>query len=84
VEAEAVPRLAALPPTLRSLSLSCFANSARVSLPRHLQLEALTVCCPGQPVFLGLDRALAQCRSIHVTAAKIHLLLRVSPARGKG
>jgi hypothetical protein len=55
-----------------------------VSLPRHLQLEALTVCCPGQPVFLGLDRALAQCRSIHVTAAKIHLLLRVSPARGKG
>ncbi len=81
VEAEALPPLvlAQLPCSLRQLSLSCFANSARVSLPRGLLLDSLTVSCPGQPVFLGLGRALAQCRRVHVTGRSLRLLLQVCP-----
>lgn len=81
VEAEALPTLglAQLPRTLRHLSLSSFANAARVSLPRGLLLDSLAVICPGQPVFLGLGRALAQCRCVRVTGCRLRLLLQVRP-----
>ncbi|KAL4422735.1 hypothetical protein ABPG75_008932 [Micractinium tetrahymenae] len=80
VEAEALPPLAHLPPSLRRLSLSSFANAARVSLPRGLLLDSLAVHCPGQPVFLGLGRALAQCRRVRATGRSLRLLLQVPPA----
>lgn len=83
VEAEALPGAgwAQLPPTLRHLSLSSFANAARVSLPPGLLLDSLTVHCPGQPVFLGLGRALAQCRCVLAAGCSLRLLLQVRPAR---
>ena len=49
-------------------------------LPLHLRLDSLACRCAGQPVFLGLSRALVACRAIHVEAGNIHMLLIVSEA----
>lgn len=46
-------------------------------LPRGLLLESLDVRCPSQGVFLGLDRAMQQCRRVRVAGAALHLLLHV-------
>ncbi len=49
----------------------------RLLLPEHVRLDSLMCCCPGQPVFFGLSRALSVCRSIHVCGATVHMLLSV-------
>lgn len=51
----------------------------RVSVPQQLRrLESLACHCPHQRVFLGLGRALEQCRSIRATGSAVHLLLQAS------
>ncbi|KAI7845798.1 hypothetical protein COHA_000710 [Chlorella ohadii] len=78
LESEGLPKsLSALPPSLRRLSLSSFVNGGRLLLPEHVRLDSLMCCCPGQPVFFGLSRALSVCRSIHVCGATVHMLLSV-------
>lgn len=74
---EALPKLNCLPATLRHLSVSCIANSARLSLPEHLELDSLVVHCPGQAVYVGLDRVMANCTRVHITAERINMLLHV-------
>lgn len=51
--------------------------ACRIALPPHLQLDSLTCRCPDQTVLLGLDRAMAQCKSIHIAGQRIHMLLHV-------
>lgn len=55
------------------LSLCC-----RLSLPEHLELDSLVVHCPGQAVYVGLDRVMAKCTRVQVTAERINMLLHVS------
>lgn len=119
VEAEALPPLDPLPPSVRHLSLSCFANAARhvgraglagryvrvrccaaaaldclrlyplaprwrrcrVALPQHLELDSLTVHSAQHGAFVALSRAMAVCRSLHILASHVHLLLKVRRAR---
>jgi hypothetical protein len=56
----------------------------RVSLPKGLLLDSLVCRCPLQPVYVGLARALEQCRSIHIIGRAIRLLLHVRQAQRHG
>ena len=62
------PALAPAPrPDLLALlcvNCCCLPPPCRVCLPKGLQLDSLVCRCPLQPVYVGLARALEQCRSI--------------------